>query len=498
MRREVSAILVLLVTASTTAAAESEWVHIGRDGKLTYKTSERGDQIMDFSAAGYGGGGVNLPDVPVVKTLSPSGDDDSRVIQEAIDEVSKRPLDGRFRGAVLLGSGVYGCQKSITIKASGVVLRGGNGAILRLTGNHAAISVGTKESPKPAGAWVAMTDDYVPSGSTTFRVREVSGFTPGDPILIRRPATAAWVQFMGMDKLVRNGRKETWVSGSILTERTIRSIEGKQLTLEIPLSDSFDARYLVPPGGAVAKFTDWRMSNIGIEHLRIESPPQPVTISEPHNSGISLSGVVDAWVRDVRMVDTVGSVSIGTSARRITIQNVDVTHTVPTRGSAKPADFDAGGTQILFDRCSGTGDDLFYFVTGARATGPIVLLNCTFHGHGWIQPHQRWATGLLLDNCQVPEGGIDFMNRGEMGSGHGWTVGWAVAWNCEAKSFTIQQPPGAMNWAIGCSGARAKAAMPFTKSPTLAEGTYDSFGQRVSPQSLYLAQLKQRLSGTAS
>jgi hypothetical protein len=25
----------------------------------------------------------------------------------------------------------------------------------------------------------------------------------------------------------------------------------------------------------------------------------------------------------------------------------------------------------------------------------------------------------------VPEGGIDLMNRGEMGSGHGWTMGWA-------------------------------------------------------------------------
>ena len=111
---------------------------------------------------------------------------------------------------------------------------------------------------------------------------------------------------------------------------------------------------------------------------------------------------------------------------------------------------------------------------------------------GWIQPHARWATGLLVDNCRVPAGGIDFMNRGEMGSGHGWTIGWAVAWNCAAKSFTIQRPPGAANWAIGCTGERVAAVMPFGHRPELAEGFFDSPNQPVAPASLYRAQLQER------
>lgn len=37
--------------------------------------------------------------------------------------------------------------------------------------------------------------------------------------------------------------------------------------------------------------------------------------------------------------------------------------------------------------------------------------------------HQRWATGLLINNCEVQDGGIDCMNRGAMGSGHGWAIG---------------------------------------------------------------------------
>ena len=122
-----------------------------------------------------------------------------------------------------------------------------------------------------------------------------------------------------------------------------------------------------------------------------------------------------------------------------------------------------------------------------------MLLNCVFNGKGWIQPHQRWATGLLVDGCKVPDGGIDFMNRGEMGSGHGWTIGWAVAWNCSAKRFINQNPPGAVNWVIGSKGTREQQAVPFHKLPLLPDGIYDSHGTPVAPLSLYLSQLAERL-----
>ena len=51
-------------------------------------------------------------------------------------------------------------------------------------------------------------------------------------------------------------------------------------------------------------------------------------------------------------------------------------------------------------------------------------------------------------------------NRGIMGSGHGWTLGWSVLWNDEANFFLVQNPPGAMNWAIGNKGAEGGAQMP--------------------------------------
>jgi hypothetical protein len=72
-------------------------------------------------------------------------------------------------------------------------------------------------------------------------------------------------------------------------------------------------------------------------------------------------------------------------------------------------------------------------------------------------------------------------------------MGWGVAWNCLAKTYIIQQPPGSYNWAIGCEGERQQTARLFDTTPILAEGTFDSFGHNVAPQSLYLAQLEERL-----
>jgi hypothetical protein len=98
-----------------------------------------------------------------------------------------------------------------------------------------------------------------------------------------------------------------------------------------------------------------------------------------------------------------------------------------------------------------------------------------------IQPHQRWATGLLIDGARVDSGNIEYINRGNLGSGHGWTMGWGVIWNSTAPTIRAEQPEGVANWAIGNRGNSA------------GSGTFDSHGTPVAPTSLYLAQLCQRL-----
>lgn len=517
-----SLLVGLAVFRSNTAAAQgrSEWVYPGPDGKLIYKTTLSGDKIMDFSSAGYMGGGVALPNVPVVRTVKPSGgSDDTAMIQAAINEVAALPLSGQFRGAVLLAPGTFVCGSTLYIPASGIALRGSGsgagGSTIKMYGvRHTALVTGTGrgrammrapideedlptqgESASAGRTYIA--DAYVPSGTTGFTVASTAGFTAGDTIEIRRPVTATWVRFMGMDSLVRNGKPQTWLRAgtTIPIERRIATISGNRMTLEVPLSDSFDSRYLNPPGTLVVKVrAPELLTQIGIEHLHIESPPQAVNHTQELYTAVRMNGE-DCWMRDVVIDETMNSVGLG--GRRITVQNVTVNRKALHQGASKPAEFAPNGDQILLDHCAVNADNVWFAATGSGHSGPIVFLNCNFSGDGHIEGHMRWTTGMLLDNCSLPGGGIDFKNRGEMGSGHGWGMGWAVAWNCVAKSFVVQRPPGANNWAIGCIGGRELLPRPFGNGPDLPEGTFDSLGQPVAPRSLYLAQLEERLGAQA-
>jgi hypothetical protein len=493
----ISANLLSTSNAQSKKLGKSEWVSTNPQGKLAYKTLEKGDKIMDFSYAGYMGGGIAIPAVPVRVTLSPVAGDNTDAIQNAINEVAKMKSVNGLKGAVLLNSGTYNCDRPININESGVVLRGSgsgeNGTIINMTGKpHVCISVRGAMSSKTVGTATNISDAYVPSAAYSFNVSDASAFKVGDTIRITKPVTEAWVKFMGMDQMVRDGKKETWVSGDITTERVIQKIEKNKITVDVPLTDNYDAKYLNPPGVTVVKIsTTGELSQIGIESLRIVSAPQSVTITEGSNKAFTMSGVCNAWAKNIRVFNTVNSVSV--TGRKITVDSLTIIHNLPTIGAAKPADINGSGQQLLFNHCDITGDNLFFFGTGAKVTGPVVVMNSTFKGNGWIQPHQRWATGLLIDNCNVPDGGIDFMNRGEMGSGHGWAIGFAVAWNCNAKSYLNQLPPGAANWVIGSTGEQQKKPMPFHQDPLLPEGIYDSHGTPVTPRSLYLQQLEERV-----
>src|SRR5258705_3188701 len=138
--------LAAIGVCSAQSPAKSQWVYPGANGKLMYKTLESGDRIMDFSYAGYMGGGVAIPLAPVKLTLSPFSGDNTEAIQHAIDEVSKMQVVNGLRGAVLLKPGTYDCEGPLKINASGVVLRGSgpgaNGTILNLTGKpHSCIEI---------------------------------------------------------------------------------------------------------------------------------------------------------------------------------------------------------------------------------------------------------------------------------------------------------------------------------------------------------------------
>jgi hypothetical protein len=475
--------------------AASAWVSVGANGRLVYKAlTPQGDRIMDFSHAGYRGGGVALPAVPVAQTLKPSGGaDDAPAIQAAIATVSAKPLVNGFRGAIVLEPGTFNVGATLTITSSGVVLRGSGsgtgGTELKLTGAaHDLISI------KGTGSWTVaaettFSDPYVPAGATSFNVADASAFKPGDAVLIRRPVTAAWITFMGMDQLVRNGAPQTWMTTStrLPADRIVTAVAGNRVTVDAPLADSYDGQYLNPPGTTIGKYAfAGRLSEVGLEGVRITAPVVTGPISQPLSGIGQVTAVADGWISDVVAVETENSLLIDQSVKRFTVQDLSVLRSTIADGSAGyPLEVQFNGSQILIQRTTVKGDNLYTYCTGARATGPNVILNSKATGaHTRLEPHARWSTGLLADNV-THDDALNLVNRGTAGSGHGWAIGWGVLWNSSAANLDVQKPPGSMNWAIGCKGKQS------------GDGTFESLGAPVGPSSLYLAQLCERLGPAA-
>ena len=489
-------------------AHQSQWVHPGANGHLIYHSDKNGATIPDYSFAGYRSGGVALPTVPARIKLLPTGADDSAAIQHAIDTVSARPLDAKgFRGAVQLAPGLFHCSAALTIAASGVVLRGtGSGAddaatTISLTGDpHVGIILKGDFALKTISPATNITDTYVPFGAHTVHVADATHIHAGDLVQISKPVTAAWIEYMGMSSLERPGVDEHWISAKALkTRRLVTAVSGNAVTFQIALMDSYDSQFLGTEHFTVQPVAvSGQVKEVGVEDLRIVAPAVSVGFHDAHTIAMEIDAAADSWVRNVAMIDTTEGIRMDINSERITLTRVDVEQSKTVTSSAKPFDFAINGTQVLVDRATGSGDSVFYFATEPRQQGPVVILNSVFHGDGNIEPHQRWSTGLLVDNCSVPDGGIQLINRGTMGSGHGWTMGWGVVWNSTASNFIIQQAPGTITWAMGNRGPLKSQGMPDSNGgrvhgTPLPSGSIESQGKPVTPQSLYLSQLAERL-----
>jgi hypothetical protein len=467
----------------------STWVYYNASGVLQYKTvsASKPDRIMDFSHAGYGGGGVALPNVPVALSVPPSGGDDTANIQAALATVSALPLVNGLRGAVLLQPGTFNVSATIEITASGVVLRGsGSGTsggskivmtapfrLFRLTGVEDYATSNT----------VALSDAYVPSGTRSFNVTSSAGFAVGDTVFVERYVTAGWIHYIGMDTLVRDGAPQVWLAPGSLTrtDRIITAISGNNITLDVPLSDSIDATYV---NANLSKYT-WpgRISNVAFEKLRVEAPAQGTPLSEPQYGLLSVDNVIDGWIKDLYVKDCVNCTSFSRETKRFTVEDLFIQHTdagVP--GAPYPADLALSGTQILLNRVSDMGaKNVYTVITQSLGAGPMVALNFKTSNQKAVEPHQRWSTGLLLDNM-IGDGGVNFSNRGNAGSGQGWAMGWGVAWNNTATKYEMEAAAGTVTWSIGSKGTMTMSAPAITESN----------GVFVKPSSLFLAQMCER------
>jgi len=503
-------------------------VHPGATGKLIYTADELGNTIPDFSHAGYGGGGTPIPTVPVKETVWPVAGDNTANLQAAIDRVSAMPLDqSGFRGAVLLKMGYYKMATPITIQASGVVLRGeglgDTGTVLIGTGNPRADapagrgfgrSLPTLVKIAGTAGWVAkeesklqVTADYVPVGTRSIPVASARGFKAGDTVIVRRIGNQDWINAMGM-----NGSTPatTWKPFNVEWDRVVVDVQGNTILIDAPITCAIEKRW---GGGEVLRYEDpGRIENVGVENLRGVSEFDPTkrtteygNMDRPNYVGeeyyadedhywnfITLDNIRNAWVRNVTALHFAYSM-VGTQrgAKWITVQDCVSREPVSRRMGARRFTFGLRGELTLVQRCH-SDKGRHSFMMGQPTSSSNVFLDCTAtNPYSSSETHEQWATGGLYDNVHAP-----LTARFWKDINIGWGGGNTVFWNCEGP-FLVQKPPTAQNFSFGHIGIDAMIFNTAFQDPTKEAGYIESLDAHVSPRSLYLTQLRDRLGDNA-
>lgn len=469
----------------------------------------KGGRILDFSRVGYRWGDEPIPDVPVVKTLQApaDGSDASTLLKDAITEVSKLPLNGRHRGAILLKAGTYNVSTTFTLAAGGIVIRGEGPDKTRIVGvgkrtvNIDAMTptifaiggTGERRGTRPGSPNVV--EDYVPEGRFFVRVSNPSDFAVSDNVVIYREINDQWIKDLGMTGI--------WTTSSVnrqYAERVVTRISKDTLWFENPVPCALEKEY---GGGYVYKYNYLdRTSECGIENLSLESEYFSENDENHFWNGVMFNTCEHCWMRNVTGKYFGACLAyIRQYAKNITVQDCNCTDFQSTIDGSRRYPYLICGQLSLVKNCNSADSRHPYATSGSNSVGPNVFSGGTaLRSTADTGPHRCWATGTLYENLNV-EGQFNIRNR-YTNSKHGWAGANDVAWNCSSKSFPevswsygfiIQSPQvSARNYAIGCVGTFKTNTFDVGCNPPSGEGVILSKGTNVAPRSLLEAQKELR------
>lgn len=497
---------------------ESEIVYTGEDGGLVYVRDDEGNRVPDFSAAGYRGGGVPIPDVPTIITVSPIDGDDTANIQAAIDEVSARTPDANgFRGAVELTAGTFDVDGTIEIRESGVVLRGaGDGEdpetntilhrsayvgspIVRL-GRHGSATGDSFFRRNTTRSHANVIDDVIPVGARSFRVDAADIYDVGDDIVLFHSAHRNWLA------AIDGGGTATDPSWGVNDQpvvyvRTIEAIDGDRITVDAPIFYEL-SRERSPFLHIYLRQTSYIIKEVGLESLRIDIETETPTSENQAQNAVVFTLVEDSWARNVTALHFwKAGISIQRS-RYVTVKNSQalLPHSIVTGG--RRYNFDVSqGQLLLFEGNRASFARHSYIGNGESIDSGVVFYdNISENAFTSSEAHRKWGTGFLFDNhTEIGSSGrgIHIGNRGSYGTAHGWACANCVVWNADmhGSQVVVEKPPTAQNYAIGVSG-RVTQNGPFTNNTgAYIEGTNRS---NLSPASLYMRQVEDRQQGVSA
>lgn len=466
-------------------------IQISEDGRLSYKADANGDRVPDYSYCGFKLSEVPIPDIPVKVIVPMINGDATAKIQAAIDYVSSLPVNKEgFRGAVLLEKGNYQIHGSLTIRSSGVVLRGSG------SGKEETVLVGTGVDRKTliritgindrlVEKRVQLADVYVPVNATRLTFKSGHPFKVGDEIIVNRPSTKEWLEKLGTDKIgIHVDYQLTkWDPGDFDHNwyRKVTAVTPESVTIDVPLTNALDPQY---GGGKVSKYT-WEglIYNVGVENLRCLSTFDSTNPKDENHRwmAITLDNARDSWIRRVVAENFVSAaVAVWETASRITVEDCKSLAPIGENGAYRRYSFHTLGQQVLFQRCYAEYG-YHAFSVGFTTPGPNAFVQCySYLPTNFSGAIGGWSTGVLFDKMTIDGGNLSLTYRDVDGQGGGWTAANSLSWQSRAAQLHLAAPPTAQNWAYG-SWAQG-----------YGNGRHELARSFLKPESIFYAQLQAR------
>ena len=352
-----------------------------------------------------------------------------------------------------------------------------------------------------------VTDEYVPVGARSFTVASARAFRPGDPVIVRRIGNQDWIDAVGMNTDAPGGR---WQPFNIDWDRVVIDVQGNTITVDAPITCAIEKRW---GGGEIISTTTpgasrtWASRTCAASRSSIRRSARATTatwtarttrprsttrtrITTTTSSSSTTSRTAGCGIATALHFVT-SMVGTQRGSKWITVQDCVSREPISQRRGGRRFIFALRGQLALVQRCQ-SDKGRHSFMTGQPNGSGNVFLDCKATSpFSSSEPHEQWATGSLYDNIEAPLTARFWKNI---------TIGWAgantVFWNCKGD-FLVQKPPTAQNYAFGHIGVNAVVYNIPLQDTTKENGHIESLDRHVTPRSLYLTQLRERLGDAA-
>jgi hypothetical protein len=484
-------------------------------------TADKGRFLHDFSYAGYRNGEAPLPTTvsgPVVDvTAAPyradatGASDATAAIQAAIDAVSGG-------GVVFLPRGLYRCDGTLSVRASGVVLRGegpqtriyftrGPGAGDR---SHITFQGMLQRGPdrRLARDGQARSHEVFVSDASTLRIGDdISiGWVISPEFVAEHNMTGTWMAFNG-----------TWRP---FFRRRVVAIDTAdtphRVTLDVPLRYPAKLR-----DSASLRVETGYLRECGIESLAISNA---VTWAEawaqPRVHAVAFVGVKDGWLRAIESFASPLSAPAGyhlqsgglyvLDSKRITIADskLEKAQNRGEGGAGYLFEVSASSEVLIRDSTGRDGRHNFIQNWDFGATGLVFLRTETAGSRAYTSSsdslglpaaseyHHSLTMACLVDHSRIDDA-WQAVNRGSYSSGAGLTATQNVFWNSRG-SGRISSYQFGDGYVIGTQGISVDSELPSIWPAAAGAAPNDYVeglerGSELQPPSLYEDQLQRRL-----